>query len=100
MRDESSLPFRLEIHWVKKTNRFEVHDRIYTVGGTTSDGVEWQLSQRQVADAIDAGTHSFCVRHAGAILEVVSATSRWGFRYIKTIADESQPDLLLELAKP
>lgn len=98
MRNEPALPFRLEIDWVKKTNRFEAHDRIYTVGGTTSDGLEWQLSQRQAADAIDAGTHSFFIRHAGAILEVVSATSRWGFRYIKSVADEAQPDSLLELA--
>lgn len=98
MRDHSSLPFRLEIQWVKKTNRFEVHDRIHSVGGTTKDGVDWHLSQGDVADAIDNATHSFYIRDAGGILDVISAKSRWGFRYIKTVADESQPDHLLELA--
>ena len=98
MTHNAALPFRLEIQWIKKTNRFEVHDRIHSVGGTTPDGIEWHLSQQQVADAIEKRTHSFYIIHGGANLEVITVRSRFGFRYIKTTADEYQPDNLLELA--
>ncbi len=91
------MPRALEIQWVRKSNRFEAHDRIHSVGGVDEDGQPWRLSPQDVVHRIDSGTHTFFVTVGDRRVAVVTATSRWGYRYIKTIDDETQPDTLLEL---
>ena len=91
------MSIALEIQCIRKTNRFEAHDRIHSVGGTAPDGAQWRLSQQEAVAAIDKSTHCFWIRDIGGSLDVITATSRWGFRYIKTTADDVQPDRLLEL---
>jgi hypothetical protein len=93
------MPSRLEIQCIRKTSRFEVHDRIHSVGGTDPSAGAWRISQRDAVTAIEDGTHSFYVMHGIQAVDVVVGISRWGFRYLKTVADDLQPDNLLELPK-
>lgn len=46
---------------------------------------------------IDAGTHSFYVNVGGDKVKVITATSRYGNKYVKTEADGDEPNNLLSL---
>ena len=87
----------VEIKCINKTNRFDAHDRIHSVGGVNPDGTRWKLNQSQAIAGIEAGQYAFFVRQQGLVVRVVVAVSRYGHRYMKTVADNEQPDNLLSL---
>lgn len=88
---------RHEIKCVNKTDRYNPHERIKTVGGQNSDGALWKLSQEEAIQGIETGKWSFYVSVKGSIVNVIVAISRFGNKYLKTEADGEQPNNLLSL---
>ena len=88
---------RHEIKCVNKSDRFNPHERIQAVGGVNPNGTFWKLTQPQAIEGIEAGRWSFFVNVAGRIVDVIVAVSRFGHKYLKTVADGEQPNNLLSL---
>jgi hypothetical protein len=88
---------RLEIKCIKKTNRSDPHDRIHAIGGQNSDGTPWQLTQQQAIEGIEGHKWAFYVQVNGHLVNVIVAVSRFGHKYIKTVADGEHPNNLLSL---
>lgn len=87
----------VEIKCINKTDRFDPHDRIKSIGGVNADGTRWKLSQPDAIVGIETGKWTFFVRQQGSVARVVVAVSRYGNKYLKTVADNEQPDNLLSL---
>lgn len=88
---------RHEVKCINKSDRYDPHERIKSIGGLNPDGARWKLSQPEAIEAIEAGKYSFYVQVQGRQVNVVVATSRFGHKYIKTEADGDQPNNLLSL---
>ncbi|KYH01492.1 DUF3892 domain-containing protein [Bradyrhizobium sp. DOA1] len=86
------------IHCINKTNRMNPHERIENVGGVDSDGSQWKQSIGQTIKDIESGEWEFYVEEDGIIAGLIVATHD-GHKYIKTTADDIQPDDLLSLAE-
>lgn len=85
------------IRCINKDDRNNPYERITNLGGTTNSGATWKTTQKEVVRMIDAGTHSFYVDVRGDKVKVITATSRFGNRYVKTEADGDEPNNLLAL---
>lgn len=88
---------RHEIKCVSKNDRANPHERIKAVGGVNNDGTNWNISQEEAILGIEAGKWDFFVSRGGRTVDVVVAKSRYGNKYIKTVADGEMPDNLLSL---
>lgn len=88
---------RFEIQCINKSDRFNPHERILNVGGVTEGGIQWKLSQTDAIHYIVKETHLFHIKRGGNQVNVVIATSQYGYKYLKTTADGEQPDNLLSL---
>lgn len=86
-----------EIKCIKKSDRLNPHERILTVGGVNHDGTTWRLPQENAIKGIEEGKWDFFVNQGGKVVNVIVATSRFGNKYLKTIADGETPDNLLSL---
>jgi Protein of unknown function (DUF3892) len=88
---------KLQIKCINKTDRYDAHERIKAVGGGTNDQ-QWKHTQEQAIKWIEDGTFAYyVVNKEGKEIAVIVATSRYGHKYIKTEADDEQPDNLLNL---
>jgi hypothetical protein len=87
---------KAEIQCVNKTNRYDAHERIRSVGGIQG-GQRWKLSQPEAIAMIESGQWSFYVTQGGRTVDVIVSTSRYGHKYLKTVADGEHPDNLLSL---
>jgi|HubBroStandDraft_3_1064219.scaffolds.fasta_scaffold155298_1 hypothetical protein len=86
------------IRCIVKEPRDNPYEAIKFVGGTNSDGSRWKQTQQWAVDGIDSGQWQFdSLGTDGVSAKVVTATSRFGHRYIKTVADRDVPDNLLKL---
>jgi hypothetical protein len=90
----------VKISCINKTDRYNPHERIRSVGGINPDGSRWKMSQEQAIAAIEKGVYAFYVaRPIGDRVAVIVARSAQGNKYLKTEADGEQPNNLLSLAE-
>jgi hypothetical protein len=88
---------RVEIRCINKSDRFNPHERILNIGGVSAGGTHWKLSQTEAIHCIVKDTYLYYVRRGEKQVNVVIATSQYGYKYLKTTADGEQPDHLLRL---
>lgn len=87
----------VKISCINKSDRYDAHERIRSIGGVNSDGARWKRSQEQAIADIENNTYQYYVSVGGSTVNVIVAVSRFGNKYIKTTADGEQPDNLLSL---
>ena len=82
---------RLQITCIVKTDRYNPHERIQSVGGSG-----FKYSQPDAIRRIENGTTTFWTQGGGKSANVIVATHN-GNKYLKTTNDGVQPDNLLAL---
>lgn len=88
------------IRCIVKNDRLSPYEAIQYVGGINSDGTRWKQTQQQTVQEIDSGEWTYeSIGSDGSRANVVTATSRFGHRYLKTEPDRDTPDNLLSLPR-
>lgn len=87
----------VQIRCINKSDRPNAHERIRFIGGMNPDSARWKRSQEQAVQDIESGTYSYYVSVQGRTINVIVATSPYGHKYIKTVADGEHPNNLLSL---
>jgi Protein of unknown function (DUF3892) len=84
---------------INKDDRYNPYERITHIGGTAGANGEkrWRITQQEAIDGIEGGRWSFYVNQGGRVANVFVAISPYGNRYLKTEADDSEPNNLLSL---
>jgi len=90
------MPTSVKIECIKKTDLTDPHERIHGIGGIDIHGKQWYLSLSEAISAIENSRLEFWTRGGGKRAEVIIATHN-GHKYLKTKADDIQPDNLLAL---
>jgi len=88
----TSVTETVQVTCINKTDRFNSHERIHSIGGAS-----WKMSQQQAIACIEGGSYQFYVQAGARSVWVIIALSQCGHKYLKTQADGLQPDNLLSL---
>lgn len=86
-----------EIKCINKSDRYNIHERILSIGGLNDNGTKWKLSLDDAIKSIQNGTYKFYVRKSGSNVNVIVAETSLGNKYLKTEADTTSSNNLLEL---
>lgn len=87
-----------EIKCINKSDRDNIHERIQSIGGLKSDGTRWKISLNQAIEGIESKKWSFYVNNiSGKKVNVIVAKTSDGNKYLKTEADTTVKNNLLEL---
>lgn len=86
-----------QIDCIEKSDRYDPTEAITHIGGINADGGRWKITQQEAITRIEAGTNEFFVATRGRRTNVVVSVSRFGNKYIKTEADDYEPNNLLSL---
>lgn len=84
-----------EIKCINKNDRYSAYERITHVGGYTDKA--WKITQQDAITLIERNEWQFYVSVRGDSVWVHVATSRFGNKYLKTVADGDEPNNLLSL---
>jgi len=87
----------IQVTCINKRNRYNPHERIISIGGRNPNGNPWGLSQEEAIAGIERGEWQFYVSVGGRAVRVIVAKSAQDNKYLKTEADEEQPNNLLSL---
>jgi hypothetical protein len=87
----------IQIRCVRKTERYNPHERISGVGGLNEDGTRWFLPGRDAIAGVKAGKWRFWTVANGKNLWIVLAETAQGIEYLKGEPDDIQPSNLLAL---
>lgn len=85
----------LQITCINKTDRYNPHERIRSLGGINA-GSRWKKDQPVVVREIESKTNSFYTRVNGVRANVIVATHEDN-KYVKTENDGLHPNNLLSL---
>ncbi len=88
----------VEVTCIRKSDRYNPHERIESIGGVNPNGTRWELDEDKAIAGIERGEWLFYVQKAGRRTNVVIARSATGHKYLKTEADDVTPNNLLSLA--
>jgi hypothetical protein len=88
-----------EITCINKDDRYDPYERITHVGASQGgeSGGAWKITQQAAIEGIETGKWSFYVSKEGRRVNVVVAVSQFGNKYLKTDADNREPNNLLSL---
>lgn len=86
-----------EIKGINKANRNDPYDRIDNICGVGRQGQPWKITVVQAINDIEQGNYRFYVSVDGDAVAVEVAVSRYGNKYLKTVADGDLPNNLLSL---
>ncbi len=87
-----------EIKCINKSDRYNIHERILSIGGIKNDGTHWKLSLANAIKGIEDGEWTFYVNNInGRKVNVIIAKTVMGNKYLKTEADTTEKNNLLEL---
>lgn len=89
----------LRIRCVVRTDRTSAHERIQSIGGAKPDGSHWKLTQDEAISSLQDGSSAFYIERLASDqrVDLIVATSKFGNKYLKTVADREQPEKLLSL---
>ena len=62
---------RHEVHCIRKSDRYNPHERIQGIGGLKGDGTRWYATQEQAIAWIENTQYEFFVRVGGREVRVV-----------------------------
>ena len=87
----------IEIKCIKKSDRYNPHERITHIGGLNPGGTRWKITHTEAIEGIESGKWSFYVNANGKSVQVIISRSARGNKYLKTESDGEQPNNLLSL---
>jgi hypothetical protein len=91
------MPQDIEISCISKSDRFNPHERIVSIGGIKRGGIAWKRSQEQAIIDIENGACRYYANVGGHLVWTTITVSSLGHKYLKTTADRDQPNNLLNL---